>query len=106
MMQFYYRVVAVLQDESVVSQTCETDLKTTHVVAEYLQAGAKEIRVRKNRVQPVSKLANQGSHRTEASMKLRNLRLTIQNPAFMEKGVRRSPFQKDSYTKESDDGSG
>lgn len=57
-MQFYYRVVAILQDESVVSQTCETDLKTTHVVAEYLQAGAKEIRVRKNRVQPVSKLAN------------------------------------------------
>ena len=58
MMQFYYRVVAVLQDESVVSQTCETDLKTTHAVAEYLQKGAKEIRVRRNRVQPVSKLAN------------------------------------------------
>lgn len=57
-MQFYYRVVAILQDESVVSQTCETDLKATHAVAKYLQAGAKEIRVRKNRVQPVSKLAN------------------------------------------------
>ena len=38
-------------------------------------------------------------------MKLRNLRLTIQNPAFMEKGVRRSPFQKDSYAnRESGDG--
>ena len=47
MMKYTYRVVAVLANEKVVSCTCDTDLRVTHAVAEYLQAGAKELRIRR-----------------------------------------------------------